>query len=719
MKKNEKLKSGLYLVIFIAIVCGLGYLVAFGFGKQHKGKAEHIQLGLDLAGGVSVTYEINENNPDQKDINDTILRLKKRVDRYSTEADVYQEGAKRINVEIPGVTDANKILAELGKPGGLSFVDEEGNVLLTGSDVKNADAVKNESSVGETEYLVQLKFNDEGKEKFAKATKDNLGKVIYVVYDNQVVSAPTVEAEITEGEAVINNIKTFEEADDLATTIRIGALPLELKEMNSKVVGAKLGQEAIKTSLMAGLIGIIVVCLFMIVIYLFPGFVASLALGVYILLLALALNGFNVTLTLPGIAGIILSIGMAVDANVIIFTRIKEEIRNGSTVKTAIDAGFHKALSAIVDGNVTTLIAAAVLWIMGTGSVKGFAQTLAIGIILSMFTAIVVSKSLVKIFYALGVQSPKLYGKAKEVKVFNFIKISKVCIVLSLVVIILGLVFMPVNSGMKGRGKLLNFSLDFQGGTSITATFDKEYTLEDAEKEIKPVVQEVSKDKNIEIQTVDDTKQVVIKTRELTLEERTTLEDKFKSQLSATAFETENISSSISGEMRRDAIIAVIIATICMLIYIAVRFKDFKFGASAVLALIHDVLIVFMVYSVAYLSVGNTFIACMLTILGYSINATIIIFDRIRENLGTMRVSKVGLETVVNTSISQTFTRTINTSITTFVMIAILFIMGVPAIKEFALTLMVGIVGGAYSSVCITGPIWFFMKKGLEKKTSK
>ncbi|MGN0242990.1 MAG: protein translocase subunit SecF, partial [Lachnospiraceae bacterium] len=403
--------------------------------------------------------------------------------------------------------------------------------------------------------------------------------------------------------------------------------------------------------------------------------------------------------------------------------RIKEEIGAGKDVKYAIRGGFDKALSAIVDGNVTTLIAAAVLWLKGSGSVKGFAQTLAIGIVLSMFTALVITKLLIHCFYAFGAKNPKLYGSKKPVKVRNWVKVSKFCGLVSAILIIIGLVFLPINK--KNTGNVLNYSLDFSGGTSVTVTFDADTELSDELKTtIKDQIAEVVDDNKIEVQAVEEEKQLNFKTtKEMTNENRIAVEEALKNEENSYKvgeIETETITSSISDEMKTDAAVAVIIAAILMLIYIAIRFKDIRFGAGAVIALMHDVLMVFAIYSVFKLSVGGNFIACMLTIVGYSINATIIIYDRIRENMKAMSIRKDGLEAIVNTSISQTFSRTINTSITTLITITLLFIMGVSSIKEFAFTIMAGVIIGAYSSVTITGPLWYLLKSKIGgKKTAK
>ena len=736
MKKTKR-KAVINLIIFFLLLAGGIYMAIAGVGKNESGKTANVPLGLDLQGGLSVTYEIQDEKPSSDEIDATVDKLQRRVDAYSSEGEVYQEGNDRITVEIPLNTekvDAHDVLDELGQPGQLLFLDSTNYTIwqsnqsngtndayeaaLTGSDIKNAQAGVDDSGTVK-DYVVQLQFTDEGAQKFAAVTSANIGKPIYIIYDGAVASAPTVQAAITDGNAVINKISSYEEAENLASTIKIGALPLELKQIQYNIVGAKLGQKAVSTSLIAGAIGFALVCVLMIVLYRFPGFIASLALTGYVVLMLLILSIRHITLTLPGIAGIILSIGMAVDANVIIFTRIREEISAGNGVRAAVKAGFSKALSAILDGNITTLIATVVLMALGSGSIKGFAVTLMLGIVLSMFTALFVTKMLLNSFLELGVQNPKMYGKAKEPKIHGYVKNFKICGIASLIVIVAGLAFLGVNHSRIGKS--LNYSLEFTGGTSTTATFaeDNVYTLERAESEVAPAIAEaVGIDAGtIQIQTVEGTNQVIFKTAELTEEQSAKVDDLLKSQFAATEVDNQSISSTISGEMKKDAIVAIAVSSVLMLLYIAFRFSDVKFGVSAVLALVHDVLVVFAAYSIGTLSVGNTFIACMLTIVGYSINATIIIFDRIRENMRTQD-SKESLEELVNKSIGQTFTRTIYTSLTTFIMVFVLFVMGVASLKEFTFTLMLGIVCGAYSSVCITGPLWYTMKKKFTKKNA-
>lgn len=734
MKKNRGIVVLLLTVIITAFLC---YTAAVGIGPTGTGAAKNINTGLDLAGGVSITYQAKESNPSSEDMADTIYKLQKRVEQYSTEAQVNKEGTNRINVAIPGVTDANAILEELGKPGSLCFVEqtdadgntnfgrgqngyelsrsmdeirEAGSVVLEGSDVADAEGGAIQEQNSTRKYVVSLTFTEEGKKKFAEVTEANVGKPLAIVYDNEILSAPTVEEAIGGGSAQIDGMAGIEEAQNLASYIRIGSLGLELEELRSSVVAAQLGEEAISTSLIAAAIGLAIVIIFMIIAYRLPGVVAGIALVLYTALILLTLNAFDITLTLPGIAGIILGIGMAVDANVIIYARIREEIAADMSVKSAIRVGFQKAFSAIFDGNITTLIAALVLMWLGSGTVKGFSYTLALGIVISMFTSLVVSRLIVNALYAVGFQNEKYYGRAKVRKSVDFVGRRKVFFIVSLVLILCGPLFMVINSQTKGTA--MNYSLDFSGGTSTSVTFNENMDIKQIDAEVVPVVEEVTGDKNVQPTKVVGSNQVIIKTRALDLEERQALNQALVDEfhVDASLISAESISATVSSEMRKDAVVAVIVATIFMLLYIWFRFKDIRFASSAVLALLHDVLVVLAFYAVSRVSVGNTFIACMLTIVGYSINATIVIFDRIRENLhGSNRTENLG--GIVNESITQTLTRSIYTSFTTFVMVAVLYILGVSSIREFAAPLMVGILCGAYSSVCITGALWLIMKK--------
>lgn len=742
MKKNRGI---LVLVLTVLITGFLIFTSAVGIGPTGTGAAKHIHTGLDLSGGVSITFEASKESPTADEMSDTIYKLQRRVEQYSTEAQVYQEGENRINVEIPGVTDANAILEELGKPGSLYFIahkdadgnenyslntqtgeyeltksieeiEESGGIVLTGTEVKDAQAAVGQDSLGNNQNVVSLTLTDEGKEKFAEATKaaveagnDSIG----IYYDDGFVSVPAVQNEITDGNAQITGMSDAQEAENLASTIRIGGLKLELHEIRSNVVAAQLGEEAISTSLYAAAAGLALIILFMIFVYRIPGLVSGIALIIYVCLDLIALNAFDLTLTLPGIAGIILSIGMAVDANVIIYARIQEEIAAGKTVRTAVQNGFNKAFSAIFDGNITTLIAAFVLNWMGSGTVKGFAQTLALGIVLSMFTALVISRFLIQAIYAVGVRDEKFYGKREEREPIKFLQKRKIFFALSIILVLTGPAVMAVYS--KTTGQALSYSLEFMGGTSTSVAFKEDLSIDEIDSQVTPLVEEVTGDKNVQATKVVGSNQVIIKTVTLDSDTREKLDQALMDEfgLEQTDITAESISSTVSSEMRMDAVKAVLLSTVLMLLYIWFRFKDLRFASSAVIALLHDVLVVLAFYAVSRISVGSNFIACMLTIVGYSINATIVIFDRIRENMAMK--TKDDLETLVNRSITQTLTRSIYTSLTTFIMVFLLFVMGVSSIREFAMPLMVGIVCGAYSSVCITGALWYVMKTKIKK----
>lgn len=733
---NHRVKGYLKMILALAAAAVVVFVSLVGIGEKKTGSAEGIRLGLDLAGGVSITYEAVKEDPTDKEMDDTRYKLRRRVDESGyTEAEVYIEGTNRINVDIPGATDAEETLKELGKVGEIFFVlatehleyvtDEEtgtgeyvlasewadvvaaGDLILDGKDIKNADANSYRDQAGMVNHVVSLKLNDLGKDKFAKVTTAHVGEPIAIIYDGEIVSVATINEPLTTGEAQISGSFTLKEAADLATTIRVGALPLELRELRSNVVGATLGSEAVKTSLMAAAVGIILVLLFMAIRYRFLGAAADLALVIYVGLMVVCLNFLEITLTLPGLAGIILSVGMAVDANVIIFSRIQEEIGAGKTVRSSIKLGFSKAFSAIFDGNITTLIAAVVLYMLGSGTIKGFATTLALGIVLSMFTALFVTRFILTAMYDMGIDKEGQYGQVTGYKEHNFAKHGKKFALISGALILAGVVGMGI--GKVKTGEILAYGLDFKGGTSMTITFPEGQKI--SAPELEAAVKEKT-GKTAVINLVSGSNAATIRTQEMTEDERNSFVNYMvtKYGVEEKEIEVQSISGTVSGEMKKDAILAVAVATVCMLIYIWFRFSNISFALSAVIALLHDVLIVLMIYAVGRVSVGNTFIACMLTILGYSINATIVVFDRIRENLKE-RLKKETYLDIVNKSIAQTFTRNVYTSLTTFFMVAALVVFGVSSIREFAIPLMAGIVAGAYSSICITGLLWLKLRE--------
>lgn len=725
--KNKK-KGLLHIFVILAVIGLCSYTTLVGFTNAHKGSARNIKLGLDLAGGVSITYDVVGDKPTDEELKDTVTMMQKRAEVHSTESSVVTDEKGRIVIDIPGVEDADKVLEDLGKEGSLDFVAQDDmnlddgtpkytKTICTGKDIDKAEAgTTQDETTKNKQYVVSLKFNGKGAKKFAKATEEAAPsrKIIYIVYDGKVISNPSVNEAITNGEAQISGgFETYDEAEELASYIRIGALPVELKAVQSQVVGAQLGLDAIQSSLLAGAIGFALVVLFMIIFYRLPGLASSIALVFYLVVMLVALNGLDITLTLPGVAGIILNIGMAVDANVIIFTRIKEELAKGKSVQSSIKIGFDKALSAIVDGNVTTLIAAAVLYVKGSGTVKGFATTLAIGIILSMFTALFITKILLNAMYVLGVDDVKYFGVEKPRKNIQFVQNRVKFFVFSGILMLACVVTLAVNKSSRCEGNILNYGLDFLGGTTYDITFNEDQKIDnDLKGKMEKLFSQVSGSNDVVISEVAGENALSVKTTELSQDQRAELNSTLQKEYGVEEknIENQNISASVSDEMKSDAIIAVVIAAICMLLYIWFRFKDIVFAGSAVLALLHDVIVVLLVYGLTKISVGNTFIACMLTIVGYSINATIVIFDRIRENLGTRKSEEV-LTEVVNESVTQTLTRSINTSLTTAIMVIMLAILGVDSVRDFAVPLLAGIICGAYSSVCITGTLWYSIKK--------
>ena len=745
---NSKVKGVLQVLLVLVLIAAFAFVAARGIGGAHRGSAKNIRLGLDLEGGVSVTYQAYKTDstgkrtgeqPTDKDMADTIYKMQKRVETLeSTEAAVYQEGSDRVTIDIPGASDSEEVLKELGKAGALYFilysdlktekggtpnegdkvVYDKSKVLLTGDMIGEATSgSRQQEGTGKTEYGVSIKFAGKGIKKFAKITGEHVGEQLAIVYDEKLVSAPNLKEEISGGECWISGSFTSESAEQLASTVRIGALPLELENIHGNVVGATLGSQALKSSLFAGVVGLILVIIFMIVMYRISGVAASIALIFYVGAMLLALNGLNVTLTLPGIAGIILSIGMAVDANCIIFTRIREELATGKTVASAIDNGFSKAMSAIIDGNVTTLIAALVLYLKGSGTVKGFAMTLGIGIVLSMFTALFITKLLMKAFCALGMTNTSMYGIQKERKTINFIGNWKKYVVISGAVVVICVAGLVVRAA--SGGPLFNYSLDFAGGNSTSVDLSKTVTDEDKQKAEDTAKSVIGSGKSVEISVADNTK-IVVRTEELSEQKSEELKATMATSFGvdeSTKIESEFISGSVSDEMKVDAAVATLIATLCMLLYIWIRFRKLSTGISAVLALVHDVIAVLTVYVVAsaFIPVGSTFIACMLTIVGYSINDTIVVFDRIRENKAKA-TSRTSLAEIINKSITETLSRSINTSVTTFIMVFVLAVFGVDSVRQFAIPLIVGIISGCYSSVCVASPLWYVLSGKGEKE---
>ena len=691
-----------------------------------------IRLGLDPVGGSRIVYEAEiPDGYNQANLADDMNSVQKVIrqrltDKGFTEATVTLTGDNRVTVEIPQITNPEEAVQTLGTTAQLTFVDADGKEWLTGSDIKKATYGYGRPTGNEVTdvHYVQVQFTSEGQKKFAEATGNIAARtdgtnIMAIVMDNQVISSPSVSSQIDSDSCVISGSFTRDSASELADLINAGQIPFSLKQVELRSVGPQLGADAMRTSLIAGAIGIVLVMLFMLIVYRIPGLVASIALCFYMVLEALIFSLVRVNLSLPGIAGIILSIGMAVDANVIIFERVKEELKNGKTVKSAIDSGFKRAFTAILDSNITTLIACAVLFFLGTGTIVGFATTLGIGVIVSMFTALTVTHFLLNRMVDFRIRNPKAYGlRDREAgkQRFAILKNFKIFGGISALLVVTGLVALILLPFGKN---LFNLSIDFAGGTEMEFNMHTEVT-QDVQTEVSGLFKDATGvDASSVTSSGDGNEDVLIRSTSITSEQRAAVIDKMleKYSLADTDILNNNdVSASIGSDLQRSAVICSVLAIVLMMLYITFRF-EMTSGMAAVCCLMHDLLIMLSVYVWLQIPLDSNFIAAALTILGYSINASIIVFDRVRENLRTAR--REDFASVAERSVWQTMGRTINTTLTTLFTIGMVFILGVPSLKQFTLPLIVGIVCGAYSSVCITGALWFVMKKKQEKAGAK
>lgn len=722
-------KSALRLTgIFIAMAACI-VVIIFGIGQDNILGVANIRQGLDLQGGVSILYEANIPNPTAEDMATANALLRSRLDaRGYHEASTIIEGGGQIRVNIPGVEDAEAAVAEIGASAILSFTSSEippmfapDTILLTGEHVQRARA-GNQGA----EIFVLLEFSNEGARLFEIATQLRHREQIFIWMDNELLSAPVVNYVITDGSATITNrYFTIEAAQTLARQINEGALPFSLIDVSTSLIGARLGVDALHTSVIAGIIGFLLVLVFMAVFYKTMGLAANVALIIYVILFLLILSGVGITVSLPGIAGLILSIGMATDANVVIFERIREEIANGKSLRSAMRTGYRRALPAIIDSNVTTLIAGLVLWQLGTGPIMGFAQMLIIGILLSMFTSIVITRFIADCFVELGIikQNHVISKNQREaldasngaiVEVTHiekpFVQQRFKYFLFSGAIIVTGLVFAIIHS-VNGNG-FFNLDVEFAGGTSFIVDIGQPFQNSDVEDILRSITGESSP----QVQAVIDTYEVMFSTTETSLESRVAIIDALSNrfELDNAAFTYSSVSAAVSAAMRRSAIIAIVVSSIGMLLYISLRFRDVRKGAAAVFAQLHDAAIVLCVYIILRIPLNYAFIAVMLTTLGYSINATIIIFDRIREN--RVRMPKAGYESLINTSVTQTLRRTLISTLSSFIAVFMLYVIGVAAIRDFTLPIMVGLVFGGYSSICLSGSVWYMLVKGKKEK---
>ena len=727
MKKKTRRRS-VFAVLIVLITLFAWYVSALGIGDKVAKLGEQLKYGLDINGGVYVLLEANTNEKGTekaKVMEQTKSVLENRVNAMGiSEATVSIEGDNRIRVEMPGVENAEEAIKQIGKTAQLRFLLADGSLVMTGDNVKDCSIATDSDNGG---YEINLKFTNKGSDLFAEGTEkavsgnvtatvtDSTGTLvssnaIVIMLDDEIISAPTVEEKINSTSCRITRPSGFtqEEASELSALIRGGALPATLTEVNSSVETATIGEDALNKSVKAGAIGLGLVLLIMIIAYGLLGVIADFALLLYVQLVLWIMVAFGSVLTLPGIAGIILSIGMAVDSNVIIFTRIREEISKGKSIRVAVDMGFKSALSTVIDSQTTTLIAAIVLYLIGTSSVRGFALTLIIGTVCSIITAVFVTQIFVNILAGsnklctmrnFGMHedgTPKIAWKGN----IKFIKNRKIFYTISALIIATGIGF-AVTKGF-------NYGIDFTGGTMMQIEMGQKVDIE----EVKDTISEYNLDPTI-VYAGENKTQIVIKTiKALKSSERSevinTIDKKYNLDKKA-VLASEEFGPTVGKDLRRNAIKSIIIAAVCMLIYIRFRFKTWKYGVAAISGLAHDVFITLALYAIFGFTINNPFIAGILTVVGYSINDTIVVFDRIRENSKFYK-RKQNVE-LIDDSINQTLSRTIMTSITTFIVMIPLFIFVSSELREFLIPLMIGVFVGTYSSICLCSPVYYDLTK--------
>ena len=652
MRWNE---LGKFLIISLAIIGG--------FIMYINPLANSIKQGLDLQGGTHVVLqaiETPEAKIDDDALNRTVKIIERRVNELGlTEPVIQRQGKDRIIVELPGIKDPDQAINMLGRTAMLEFKDVNGTTVLTGKDLRDARA----QMTGTNQSVVGLEFTDEGGAKFADLTARNIGRPISILLDGEVLTSPVVQEAITGGKAQISGSRSMEEAEHLAILLRSGSLPVKIEVMENRTVGPTLGQDSKEKSIVAFSIAIVGIFAFMLLFYRIPGIVADIALLLYVMLLLLIMRYLDATLTLPGIAGIILSIAMAIDANVLIFEHFKEEVAAGKTLRSAMDKGFSRAFVTIFDSNITTLIAALILFYLGTGPIRGFAVTLGLGVVLSML----------------------------------------------LIVLVLGVV------SVFTRG--FNMGIDFTGGSIVDLTFNQEVTV----AQVRDVLTEHGMGNSI-IQLENSTnneasKSVLIRTGLVEDEQLRAAVNDMKALGDYQINRMENIGATIGEELIEQAAMAVVLSWLLMIVYITYRF-EFNFAVAAVAALVIDVFVTISYFSFFQMELDSSFVAALLTVVGFSINGTVVIFDRIRENLKLHRRSE-GLEELVETSIWQCMTRTVYTESTALFAVLVIFLYGGATIHNFMFAMLVGFASGGYTSICLAGPMWIKMRERKNHKPAE
>lgn len=704
-----------------------------------------INLGLDLQGGFEILYEVEPVDSDQtvtrELLEGTVQTLNDRVDRLGiSEANIDIEGEDRIRVQLAGVEDQEQAREMIATSARLSFRDVNDNQLLDGSDVQEGSA-KQDFHPEKNTPMVTLKLKDADKFRDVTTQIKNMGPpdnllVIWMDYeegdsfeeevqkeDPKFVSSPGVSETLNTSDVMIEGNFTVESAQYLADIINSGSLPVNMEEMYSTSVGAQFGEQALNKTVFAGFIGVGLIFLFIIIVYRFPGLIASINLVFYIYLILLVFNLLNGVLTLPGLAALILGVGMAVDANVITFERFKEEIRSGKSIMAAFKSGTKSSLTTIIDANITTMLAAVVLFFFGTSSIKGFATMLIISILVSFITAVFGTRLLLSLWIKVpflrkrpgwfGVKKDQIKDiSAKEEKEATFMK-RKINIVKHRKKFFAASVLLVIVGAITLGFFQLNPGVDFTSGTRAEIVSDNQLTTEEVEEGLGELGLEaksiILSGENSEIGVVRfDT----VLSKDDVQEMQDHFSDKYGNEPNVSV-----VSPIVGEELVKDAIKAVAIAAVGMIIYISFRF-EFFFGLTAVIALIHDVFFMLVVFSLTRMEFDVTIIAAILTIIGYSINDTIVTFDRIRENLRSKPVKSFKeLARVVNNSLLQTLTRSINTSFTTLIAVLAFLFLGAESIAGFAIALAVGLIAGTYSSLFLAAQLWLVWRgKNIKEK---
>lgn len=708
------------MIAFIVVVITMLSVIVVTSPTLTKG----LRLGLDLKGGFEILYEAEAIEPGGTVTQDALLQtarsLEKRVnDTGTTEPEIFPEGQDRIRVRIAGVEDEAKMRELLSKPAELTFRAPDHTIVMRGVDFKEGAAKVGYDELNRPMVILEVK----DRSKLEDVTRQLLGQPMLIVLDDEVISSPVVQAVLPEGKATIQGSYTFNEAQELADIINLGSLPLKLTERYMQSVGATLGQQSLEQTVYAGIISSVLILLFMLVVYRVSGIVASVTLIVYTWGLLLIFYWLNAVLTLPGIAAFVLGIGMAVDANIIMYERLKEEIRTGKSYLSSMRAGSKNSMRAIIDANLTTFIAAAVLYFIGTGAIQGFALTLMLSIGLSMLTNVLLSQSLLTLLIRTNVfNKPRYFGlKAEEVRAiadsktidegpqrFEFVKHRKRFFIFSSAISTLGVLSLLLFQ--------FNLGVDFKAGTNLDIVLGKSIERAEAERILADIDLEPS---TVTVGGSNQDRLTIRFDRVLHSQPNSDQPNEVAQIMAAfkqyagqdITYEENTVDPSMAKELVMRALFAVGIASIGILIYVAIRF-EWRFALSAVIALIHNAFFVISIFSIFRLEVGLTFIAAILTIIGYTINDTVIIFDRLRENLRTAKIKSFNdLELLVNRSINQTLTRTINTGLTVIFATVAIMIFGSKSIFLFSLAMTLGLIAGMYTSMFIASQLWLMFKK--------